>query len=64
MRPQIVGEALQRIAREPEILDVMFEVLEMEKVAAGKARVTFVPPRSELVSQLVAAVETSREPGV
>jgi regulator of protease activity HflC (stomatin/prohibitin superfamily) len=55
MRPRIVGEALQKISTDREILDAMFEILEMQSIIAGQARVTFVPPRSELLSQLLVA---------
>jgi len=55
MRPRIVGEALQKISTDREILDAMFEILEMQSIIAGEARVTFVPQRSELLSQLLVA---------
>ncbi len=55
MRPRIVGEALQKISTDREILDTMFEILEMQSMIEGQARVTFVPPRSELLSQLLVA---------
>ena len=55
MRPRIVGEALQKISTDREILDAMFEILEMQSIIEGEARVTFVPPRSELLSQLLVA---------
>jgi regulator of protease activity HflC (stomatin/prohibitin superfamily) len=55
MRPRIVGEALQKISTDREILDAMFEILEMQNIVEGHARVTFVPPRSELLSQLLVA---------
>lgn len=55
MRPRIVGEALQRISADPEILTAMFEILEMENIIEGEARVTFVPVKSELLSQLLVA---------
>src|SRR5204863_5399918 len=51
MRPRIVGEALQKISTDREILDAMFEILEMQSILEGEARVTFVPQRSELLSQ-------------
>jgi regulator of protease activity HflC (stomatin/prohibitin superfamily) len=56
MRPRIVGEALQRISTNREILDAMFEILEMQKIVEGQARVTFVPPKSELLTQFMAAM--------
>jgi regulator of protease activity HflC (stomatin/prohibitin superfamily) len=55
MRPRIVGEALQKISTDREILDAMFEILEMQSILEGQARVTFVPQKSELLSQLLVA---------
>jgi len=55
MRPAIVGAALQGIGQDPEVLGAMFDILETQKVVAGNARITLVPPRSELLSQLLAA---------
>lgn len=55
LRPKIVGEALQQISNDPEILTAMFEILEMQSIIEGEARVTFVPEKSELLSQLLVA---------
>ena len=55
MRPQIVGEALQRIAQDDGITGAMFEILEMQQIVQGEARITFVPPKSDLLNQLLAA---------
>jgi regulator of protease activity HflC (stomatin/prohibitin superfamily) len=55
MRPRIVGEALQQISQDGEITKAMFEILEMQSVVDGEARITFVPPKSDLLNQLVAA---------
>jgi regulator of protease activity HflC (stomatin/prohibitin superfamily) len=59
MRPRIVGEALQLIAQDPEIVDLMFELLEFQMMLDGDARITFVPKNSDLLNQLIAG----REPG-
>jgi len=61
MRPRIVGEALQQISSDQEILKSMFEILEMQSIIEGEARVTFVPQKSELLSQLLVA-ETGQRP--
>jgi len=55
MRPRIVGEALQLISQDREIIDSMFEILEMQQIVQGEARITFVPPKSDLLNQLLAA---------
>lgn len=57
MRPRIVGEALQKIGQDPEVLNAMFEVLETQKIVEGEARITILPEKPELMAQL-AAVET------
>ena len=43
MRPKIVGEALEDICKEPAVSDLMFEILEVENVLAGRASVTLIP---------------------
>lgn len=62
MRPRIVGEALQKISADPEILKAMFDLLEMQSIVEGEARVTFVPEKSELLSQLLVAETPHRPP--
>jgi regulator of protease activity HflC (stomatin/prohibitin superfamily) len=57
MRPEIVGAALQEISRDPEILQAMFAVLEIENVAEGEADITLVPKKSEILAQFIAAQE-------
>lgn len=55
LRPKIVGEALEKIAAEPDILQAMFEVLETQKIIEANARVTRVPPDSVMLKALAAA---------
>ena len=55
MRPQIVGVALREIARDPDVAAAMFEMLETQKLLAGDARITLVPERSEMLTQLLAS---------
>jgi hypothetical protein len=59
MRPEIVGAALEKISQDPEIAQAMFAVLETEKIVEGEAEITLVPRGNELLSQLLAARETS-----
>ena len=54
-RPQIVGEALQLISQDREIIESLFDILEMQKIIEGAGRVTIVPPKHELLNQLLAA---------
>ncbi|MBF5042095.1 SPFH/Band 7/PHB domain protein [Aggregicoccus sp. 17bor-14] len=58
LRPQIVGAALRRIGEDPEVLNVMFEVLELQRLMASNAAVTLVPQEPTgggLIGQLLAA---------
>jgi regulator of protease activity HflC (stomatin/prohibitin superfamily) len=55
MRPQIVGEALRRITAEPEVLEALFAVLEVDRLRLGQSRLTLIPEQHDLLTQLVAA---------
>lgn len=56
MRPQLVGESLAQIAADPEVLDALFELLEIQRVIEGEGELTLVPGRQQqgLVDQLLA----------
>ena len=54
MRPRIVGAGLQQIAREPKILEALFDTLEAQKLLEGEADITLVPEGNELIKQLAA----------
>ena len=58
MRPQIVGEALKQIAADPEVLQALFEVLEVERVRTGHSKITLIPDQTGLLAQLMAARQT------
>lgn len=60
IRPQLVGEALQRISQDSETADAMFTVLETERLLRGDTRVTLVPSGGSLLTTLLAAREASR----
>lgn len=65
MRPRIVGEALQRISTDHEVVGAMFDILETQRIVEGAARVTIVPPKSEILSQLLAArTDSPKAPSV
>ena len=55
MRPRIVGEALQLIGQDDEVLRAMFNILEAQKIVEGEARITLVPPGNDLMPTLLAA---------
>jgi len=53
LRPQIVGAALQAVARDPEVMEAMFEMLEAQRLLDGPAKITLVPPGTGLLAPLV-----------
>jgi hypothetical protein len=57
MRPQIVGDALTKIAEDPRTLATLFEILETEKLIQSKAEITLIPEGADgkLLGQLMAA---------
>lgn len=57
LRPQIVGAALQRISQNPAVSAAMFEILELQRLQEGTAKVTLLPEgqKSELLAQLLVA---------
>lgn len=57
MRPSIVGNALQRISEDEEVAEALFEILKIQRMSEGNAQITLVPPRSEMLTQLLAADE-------
>lgn len=62
MRPQLVGQAIQEISRDPEVLDAVFEILETENTLHGGAEITLVPRNSSpLLSPLLAAAAPSSQ---
>ena len=55
VRPHIVGEALRHISADPAVAEALFEILQIDRLVQGKARVTVMPPQSALLAELVAA---------
>jgi regulator of protease activity HflC (stomatin/prohibitin superfamily) len=55
LRPKIVGQALKVIASTPDILECMFEILEIQKALDSDADITLVPAGSDLLKQLIAS---------
>jgi regulator of protease activity HflC (stomatin/prohibitin superfamily) len=55
MRPRIVGEALQKISADHDVFSALFDILETQKIIEGQARITLIPPKNELLPQLLAA---------
>src|SRR5271155_5278210 len=64
MRPFIVGGALNTIAQDTEVAEVMFEILENQKMLEGNVNVTLIPPdlRKDSLTQFL-TVTKANEPG-
>lgn len=58
IRPRIVGQALQQIAQDSEVSGAMFEILETQKLLSKNIHLVMVPPKSELLTQLLATTGT------
>ncbi|MGC4086674.1 MAG: SPFH domain-containing protein [Polyangiaceae bacterium] len=54
-RPRIVGEAIAEIARDAEICNALFDLLETQQLAAAESlSISFIPKQSQLLSELLA----------
>jgi regulator of protease activity HflC (stomatin/prohibitin superfamily) len=60
MRPQIVGQALQKISQDPDISRALFQALETQNIIDGEAAITLVPKNASLMGSLLAATQTAR----
>ena len=55
LRPKIVGEALQKIGSNKRVSEVLFEILETQKLLESGGEVTLVPQRSGELTALLAS---------
>ena len=62
IRPRIVGAALQKIAKDPEMFDALFAVLETQRLIEGDARITLLPQGGAVLAELLAASAKDRSP--
>jgi regulator of protease activity HflC (stomatin/prohibitin superfamily) len=62
-RPAIVGAALHKISEDPEVVNVMFELLETQRLLDGGARITLVPQKGSLLTQLLTSQAAPQEGG-
>ena len=63
VRPQIVGQALQKISSDPAISRALFNVLETQNLIDGEAAITLIPKNSGVLGELVAAGQGMKEIG-
>lgn len=61
MRPQIVGQALQKISEDKAIAEALFKVLETQNIIDGQAAITLIPKNSGVLGELVAASQVPKE---
>jgi regulator of protease activity HflC (stomatin/prohibitin superfamily) len=54
MRPHIVGQALQEISKDREVSKALFDVLEVQNIIQGEARITLIPESKELLASILA----------
>lgn len=59
MRPQIVGQALQKISEDPSISQALFTVLETQNIIDGDAAITLIPKNASLLGELVASSQAA-----
>jgi len=59
IRPATVGRAFQEIAREPEVAEALFDVLETQRILAAKSRFSLLPGgvHGRMLANLMAANE-------
>lgn len=55
MRPRIVGEALNKVAADPDVESAMFEILETQRLVESKAKITLEPERYRILPELLAS---------
>jgi regulator of protease activity HflC (stomatin/prohibitin superfamily) len=61
IRPQIVGQALEKIGQDASVMSSMFDILEAQKIIAGEARITVLPSGGKLLGELLAASDKPRQ---
>ena len=65
MRPYIVGTALNTIAQDKEVAEVMFQILENQRMVEGNVNVSLIPPnlRGDILTQVLTADQASLSAG-
>ena len=61
MRPRIVGEALNKVAADPDVETALFEILEIQKIVDSKARITLIPENGGILPELLASAPRSQD---
>jgi regulator of protease activity HflC (stomatin/prohibitin superfamily) len=61
VRPQMIGEALREIGQDKDVLDAVYETLEVERLLKGSADIALVPDQSN--DLLVSLLSLRNDPG-
>ncbi|MBV9273341.1 MAG: SPFH/Band 7/PHB domain protein, partial [Verrucomicrobia bacterium] len=64
VRPRLVGEALREIGQDPDVLNAVFETLEVDRITKGTAELTLIPDGNQetLVGLLASARGDQAQP--
>jgi hypothetical protein len=57
IRPELVGDALKKICADKETADALFTILETQKLLDCKTKLTLLPQKSGMLTDLLAARE-------
>jgi regulator of protease activity HflC (stomatin/prohibitin superfamily) len=55
IRPKIVGEALRKISADSDVSDIMFEILETQRIIQANIPIEMIPAGNELLAQMMVA---------
>lgn len=55
IKPQIVGKALQEISKDKEVSEILFEMLEIERITQNKGSLVLLPKNNKLLTDLISA---------
>lgn len=55
IKPQIVGNALQEISKDREVAEILFEMLEIERITQNKGSLILLPKSNKLLADLISA---------
>ena len=63
VRPRLVGEVLREIGQDPDVLNAVFETLEVDRISKGTAELTLIPDGShETLVGLLASARADQTP--
>jgi hypothetical protein len=57
VRPQLIKETLNEVGQDREVLDAVFETLEVDRMLKSGAQLTLVPAARDTLSSFLASVE-------